>query len=67
MFGHGASAAGHEAQSFVPEEDVTVNNYYGSNERPNLADDDRPGRTGEPDPEGDEFVSDDDGDDTDFI
>jgi hypothetical protein len=67
MFGHGASAAGHEAQSFIPEEDVTVNNYYGSNERPNLADDDRPGRAGEPDPAEDEFVSDDDGDDTDFI
>jgi len=63
---HGASAASHEVQSFIPQ-DVTVNNYYGSNERPDPADDDRPGRTGDPDPAEDEFVSDDDGDDADFI
>jgi hypothetical protein len=63
---HGASAASHEAQSFIPQ-DVTVNNYYGSNERPNGADDDRLARTGDPDPAEDEFVSDDDGDDADFI
>ncbi len=62
---HGASAASHEAQSFIPQ-DVTVNNYYGNNERPNGADDDRLGRTGDPDPAEDEFVSD-DGDDADFI
>jgi hypothetical protein len=64
---HGASAASHEAQSFIPQ-DVTVNNYYGSDERPNGADDDRSGRTDDPDPTEDEFVSDDDdGDDADFI
>jgi hypothetical protein len=62
---HSASAANHEAQSFIPQ-DVTVNNYYGSSERPNGADDDRPDGTGDPDPAEDEFVSDDD-DDTDFI
>jgi uncharacterized protein len=65
---HGASAANHEAQSFTPQ-DVTVNNYYGRDERPNSEDDDQPGRTGDPDPAEDEFVSDDDddGDDADFI
>jgi hypothetical protein len=64
---HGASAASHEAQSLIPQ-DVTVNNYYGSNERPNGADGDRPDGTGDPDPATDEFVSDDDdGDDADFI
>ena len=64
-----APAASHEAQSFIPQ-DVTVNNYYGSSERPNGADDDRSGRTDDPDPAEDEFVSDDgddDDDDTDFI
>lgn len=66
---HGASAASHEVQSFIPQ-DVTVNNYYGSNGSSNRADDDRDGRTGDPDPAEDEFVSDeddDDGDDADFI
>lgn len=66
---HGASAASHDAQPFIPQ-DVTVNNYYGSDARPNGADDDHPGWTGDPDP-ADEFVSDDDddddGDDADFI
>ena len=63
---HGASAGSHETQSFIPQ-DVTVNNYY--DERPSHADDDRPDRTGDPDPAQDEFVSDDDadGDDADFI
>jgi hypothetical protein len=63
---HGASAASHEAQSFIPQ-DVTVNNYYGRDERPDRADADHPGPTGDPDPAEDEFLSDDDDDGADFI
>jgi uncharacterized protein len=64
---NGASAANHEAQSFIPQ-DVTVNNYYGSNESANGADGDRPDRTGDSDPAEDDFVRDDgDDDDADFI
>ena len=63
---HGASAASHEAQSFIPQ-DVTVNNYYGRDERPDRADADQPGPTGDPDPVEAEFLSDDDDDGADFI
>jgi hypothetical protein len=61
MFGHGASVAGHEAQSFIPEEDVTVNNYYGSDEGPNRAYDDRPDRPDDFEAaDDDSFINDDD-------
>jgi hypothetical protein len=66
MFGHGASAAGHEAQSFIPEEDVTVNNYYGSDEAPHRANDDRPDRPDDFEAaDDDSFINDDNDDDDD--
>jgi len=61
MFGHGASAAGHEAQSFIPEEDVTVNKYFGSDEAPHRAYDDRPDRPDDLEAaDDDSFINDDD-------
>ena len=64
---HGSFAQGHEPQSFIPE-NVTVNNYYESNERPNQTDDERPDRSADTDPENEE---DDDSasidDDEDFV
>jgi hypothetical protein len=61
MFGHGASAAGHEAQSFIPEENVTVNNYYGSDEAPHRADDNRSDRLDDFEAaDDDSFINDDD-------
>jgi hypothetical protein len=65
MFGHGGSAAGREAPSFIPE-DVTVNNYHGSDEAPHRADDDRLDRSGDSEvaEDDDSFIDeDDDGDD----
>lgn len=50
---HGTSAPGHEAQSFIPE-DVTINNYYARNERPNQADDDRSDRLADDEPAADD-------------
>jgi uncharacterized protein len=66
LFGsHGGSALGHEAQSFIPE-DVTVNNYYGSDEGPNRADDDRPNRPDDFEAtDDDDMLSDDDNNDDD--
>ncbi len=63
----GSFAQGHEPQSFIPE-NVTVNNYYEGNERPNQTDDERPDRFADTDPENEE---DDDSasidDDEDFV
>ncbi|HWS61931.1 MAG TPA: DUF2076 domain-containing protein [Steroidobacteraceae bacterium] len=66
LFGsHGGSAAGHDAQSFIPE-DVTVNNYYGSDEGPGRGDDDRPNRSDDFEAaDDDDMLSDDDNNDDD--
>jgi uncharacterized protein len=66
LFGaHGGAAAGHEAQSFIPE-DVTVNDYYGTDEGPNRDDDDRPNRPGDFEAaDDDDMLSDDDNNDDD--
>ena len=68
MFGHGASTAGHEAQSFIPEENVTVNKYYEGDEASHRAHDDRPDRSDEFEAADDgSFINDDNDDDADLI
>src|SRR5258708_11065749 len=67
MSSRGSFAHGHEPRSFIPQ-NVTVNNYYEGNERPNQTDDERPDRFSDTDPQNEE---DDDSasidDDEDFV